>query len=67
MKSDELKERICPFCSKVYIRPAALSRKDNKTLICPDCGVREALSYIGVSKEEQDKILSIIHKYEKDE
>ena len=27
----------------MYSQPPALSRKDNQTLICPDCGVDEAL------------------------
>ena len=40
----------------------ALSRTDNETLICPDCGIREALESIGISKEEQEKIISIIHR-----
>lgn len=53
--------RICPRCGKEYRGYPALSRKDNKTLICPDCGVRESLESIGVDAEEQEKILSIIH------
>lgn len=32
----------CPICGKPYIHPA-LSRRDNKTEICPDCGTAEAL------------------------
>lgn len=35
---------ICPICNKEYSGHPALSRKDNKTKICPDCGVKEALS-----------------------
>lgn len=34
----------------------------NETLICSDCGIREALESIGISKEEQEKIISIIHR-----
>ena len=64
MKTSTLKERICPVCGNSYRRPPALSRKDNATLICPDCGTREALSYIGVSLEEQDEIIENIHKYD---
>ena len=34
----------CPRCSKGMSRPfVALSRKDNKTEICPECGTAEAL------------------------
>lgn len=53
--------RICPICGKPYGEHPALSRTDNKTLICPDCGTRQALESIGVDKDEQEKILSIIH------
>ena len=35
--------RICPVCSKFYSEVPALSRKDNFTEICPECGVREAI------------------------
>lgn len=60
---DEIREiRVCPLCGKAYGEPPALSRTDNETLICPDCGTRQALDSIGISAEEQDKILSIIHR-----
>ena len=61
MKSDIRQLRVCPLCGKTYIEPPALSRTDNETLICPDCGTRQALESIGVCTEEQDKILSILH------
>jgi uncharacterized Zn finger protein (UPF0148 family) len=53
--------RVCPICGKTYGTVPALSRTDSKTLICPDCGTRQALESIGVDKDEQEKILSIIH------
>jgi uncharacterized Zn-finger protein len=53
--------RVCPICGRTYGEVPALSRTDNKTLICPDCGTRQALESIGVDKDEQEKILSIIH------
>jgi predicted RNA-binding Zn-ribbon protein involved in translation (DUF1610 family) len=35
---------FCPRCGKEIIEPRySLSRHDNKTHICPDCGVQEAL------------------------
>ena len=37
-------KQICPKCGKEYIGYPAISREDNKTPICPDCGVREALT-----------------------
>ena len=61
MKTEEIVVRTCPICGKQYSEHPALSRVDGTTLICPDCGTREALDSIGVSKEEQDKILGIIH------
>ena len=45
----------CSKCSKNYIGRPAISRVDNNTLICPDCGTREALESIGISPEEQEK------------
>ena len=52
---------ICPKCGQSYKGRPALSRNDEKTLICPDCGVREALESIGVGTAEQEEILAIIH------
>ena len=45
MKEDNVTRlAICPRCGKAYHGPPALSREDNETLICPDCGTRQALS-----------------------
>ena len=54
---------VCPRCGKPYFERPALSRLDNETLICPDCGTREALESIGVGVEEQDSILETIHRH----
>lgn len=62
MKNEEYEEKICPNCGQAYTARPALSRKDNKTLICPDCGIREALSDLGIDFEEQEKILEAIHR-----
>jgi len=61
MKSEIREPRICPKCGCSYTEIPALSRVDN-IQICPDCGTREALEAIGVSAEEQEKIISIIHR-----
>ena len=53
--------RVCPLCGKQYTTRPAVSRDDNETLICPDCGIRQALSSIGISKEEQEQIIASIH------
>ena len=64
MKDDNVTElRICPICGRPYSGVPALSRTDNKTKICPDCGTRQALESIGLDKEEQEKILTIIHQH----
>lgn len=36
--------RKCPKCGKKYYGYPALSREDNKTEICSECGIREALA-----------------------
>lgn len=55
---------ICPKCGKRYGEPPALSRDDNQTLVCPDCGLREALRDFGIPLEKQAEILSLVHKSE---
>ena len=62
MKNETLHIRICPRCGASYGRTPALSREDNQTLICPDCGTREALASMGVSREEQEEIIETIHR-----
>ena len=65
MKNDNIvRIQRCPLCGKTYKGVPATSRKDSKTQICPDCGTREALESIGVSKEEQDSIIQTIHQCE---
>ncbi|MBR1811003.1 MAG: hypothetical protein IJ766_05045 [Clostridia bacterium] len=56
--------RKCPFCGRTYAEHPALSRRDNKTEICPDCGVREALASIGIKSDEQEQILQTLHRYQ---
>ncbi len=66
MKTNECRNAVCPLCGKTYTGHPALSRKDNTTLICSDCGVREALESLGVQAKEQDEILATIHRYIED-
>ena len=62
MKSDNATMlRTCSHCGALYGGVPALSRKYPNTQICPDCGTREALESIGVSADEQEKIIGIIH------
>lgn len=38
-----MKEKECPKCKKKYTEHSAISRVDNKTEICPECGHKEAV------------------------
>ncbi|MCI6965631.1 MAG: hypothetical protein ACI3VA_08575 [Candidatus Limivicinus sp.] len=62
MKDNVRQIRVCPLCGRSYGEAPALSRTDNETLICPDCGTRQALESIGIDAEEREKIISIIHQ-----
>lgn len=53
---------VCPRCGQTYHGRPAVSRADNRTQLCPDCGTREALEGIGVDGEEQEQILEAIHR-----
>lgn len=53
---------VCPRCGCSYHEPPALSRADNITLICPDCGTREALDTLGIAPKEQERIIAAIHR-----
>ena len=61
MKGNITRTAICPRCGKEYTGRPAISRADNQTPLCPDCGTREALESIGIDTAEQDKILKAIH------
>ena len=52
--------RKCPICGLEYTSPPAVSRIDNKTPICPSCGVRQALSVAGIDADVQNDIVSLI-------
>ena len=62
MKDNVRQIRVCPLCGRSYGEAPALSRTDNETLICSDCGTRQALESIGIDAEERERILSIIHQ-----
>ena len=62
MNTDKNEPKVCPVCGKTYTEVPALSRTDDKTEICPDCGTRQALEAVGISPEEQEKVLEIIHE-----
>ena len=62
MKTNEMTINTCPKCGKEYKGRGAVSRVDNVTIVCSDCGTREALESIGVDEKEQEKILDTIHR-----
>lgn len=49
MKRNKFK---CPNCNKIVVGHYALSRKDNKTKICSNCGILEALEQFIKYKEQ---------------
>ena len=63
-KIDVMQVRKCPACGKEYHTVPAVSRKDAKTLICPDCGIREALAALGMGPEDREIILGYIKSRE---
>ena len=63
MKTEEGRVWTCPICGKTYSDHPAISRTDNETPICPDCGVRQALDSIGIEPEERERILDTIHRF----
>lgn len=65
MKDEAVQKRICPKCGETYWERPAVSRADNRTLICPDCGTREALESMGISIDEQERIIETIHRSRK--
>lgn len=57
---------ICPSCKKEFNNHPALSRKDNKTEICSECGLKEALDIaLGYDEKLIQEIMNIVLEYEK--
>ena len=48
---------ICPKCKKEFNGYPAISRRDNKTKICSDCGTREALKDYGLNNETAEALI----------
>ena len=59
---EDVVRKICPVCGGPLTAHPALSRKDNKTEVCPDCGIRQALSDFGMDEAKQEEILALVHK-----
>lgn len=59
--------KTCPKCKREYKGHPALSRLDNKTYICPACGIAEALDAVPdqhMSQIEKSEILKAASKYD---
>lgn len=57
MKNENVK---CPKCGQRYYGAPALSRDDNATKICPDCGIREALTIAGFHDDKIEAVMTQI-------
>lgn len=52
-------ENVCPICGRTYTEASAISREDNTTEICPDCGTKQALeAFLKHSPESPSKKIS---------
>lgn len=47
-------KKICASCGNVITGYPAISRKDNKTEICSQCGTKEALEIIAEYKRKTE-------------
>ena len=58
MKNEAMIKK-CPFCGRPYFGIGAISRRDNKTEICSECGTGEAMydwfSYLKKKEEEKNE------------
>ncbi len=48
------KEKLCPYCKQAIVGYPALSRVDNRTEICSECGMLEALKVFTIAKGEKE-------------
>lgn len=64
MKTNDNLIKICPRCGKSYKGHPAISRADNLTPICHECGTREALENLGIPEDEIERIVMKIPKAE---
>lgn len=43
----------CPKCGRNFTKLLALSRTDNKTMVCDKCGIMEALDSLAFHKKQK--------------
>ena len=56
---------ICPKCKKEFYDPPAISIEDNKTKICVECVIIEAITIIEPDKKKAQEFINSILGYEK--
>ncbi len=56
---------ICPKCKKEFYDPPVISIEDNKTKICIECVIVEAITTIEPDKKKARKFINSILGYEK--
>lgn len=54
----------CPKCGTIFTGRPAVSREKDMN-ICPDCGIREALTAMNATEEDIEHIIYLIHRYER--
>ena len=54
----------CPACGEIYEGYPAISRRENHTEICPQCGLREALEDFGIPSEKVNALIKEISNLE---
>ena len=59
---EDVVRKICPACGGPLTAHPALYRRDNKTAICPDCGIREALADFGMDEAKQEEIIALVNE-----
>ena len=53
-----MKTNTCPKCGRTYHDHPAISRVDNRTEICPDCGIHEAMEDAGLGPWTRREIMA---------
>lgn len=66
IKKQEGIKMICPICGKEYTERPALSRKDDKTEICPICSSKEAMIAAGWTEEMCDGAMNVFNNMKRD-
>ncbi len=57
----------CPKCKREFSDPPAISIEDNKTKICVECVIIEAITVIEPDKKKAKEFINSILGYEKRE